>query len=130
MWVGIEVTAAGSMVLAYGWQVFARTRGLSGRCTLHFKYDGLATLFVRVFREDNRCAGCCPEDGNGNNELGLDAGPVPATRVSLALTTSTLPPAAAALLRARAPAAATTTNLRTIELASRKAADCLAAAPR
>ena len=63
------------MVLASGWQTFARARGLGGRCTLHFKYDGLATLYVRVFREDGRRVGCCPEDGSdddgGDGELGL-----------------------------------------------------------
>ena len=63
------------MVLASGWQTFARARGLGGRCTLHFKYDGLATLYVRVFREDGRRVGCCPEDGSdddgGEGELGL-----------------------------------------------------------
>ena len=40
------------------------------------KYDGLATLYVRVFREDGRPVGCCLEDGNnddgGDAELGLD----------------------------------------------------------
>ena len=63
------------MVLTHGWQTFARARGLGGRCTLHFKYDGLATLYMRVFREDGRRVGCCPEDGNndegGDRELGL-----------------------------------------------------------
>ena len=63
------------MVLTCGWQTFARARGLGGRCTLHFKYDGLVTLYVRVFREDGRRMGCCPEDGSdndgGDGELGL-----------------------------------------------------------
>ena len=37
---------------------------LNRRCTLHFKFDGDATLYVRVFGEGGRCAGCCPEDGD------------------------------------------------------------------
>ena len=45
-----------------GWQTFACARGLSRRCTLHFKFDGNATLYMRVFGEDGRRAGCCPED--------------------------------------------------------------------
>ena len=54
-----------------------RVRGLGRRCTLHFKYDGDATLYVRVFGEDGRRAGCCPEDSGGNDELGLgDDAPV------------------------------------------------------
>ena len=47
--------------MARGWQTFARARGLSLRCTLHFKFDGDATLYVRVFGEDGRRTGCCPE---------------------------------------------------------------------
>ena len=63
------------MVLTRGWQTFARTRGLGGRCILHIKYDGLATLYVKVFREDGRRVECCPEDGSddegGEGEPGL-----------------------------------------------------------
>ena len=62
------------MVLTRGWQTFARVRGLGERCTLHFKYNGLATLYVRVFREDGRRVGCYSEDGSdnkgGDGELG------------------------------------------------------------
>ena len=42
--------------------MFAHARGLSRRCTLHFKFDGDATLYVSVFGEDGRRAGCCPKD--------------------------------------------------------------------
>ena len=73
-WAGVEVTAVGNVSLTPGWQEFARTRSLSGRCTLHFKYDGFATLYVMVFGEDGRCAGCCPEDGSSGDELGLGDG--------------------------------------------------------
>ena len=41
-WVTVEVSVAGNVALAHGWQAFARMRGLSRRCTLHFKYDGVA----------------------------------------------------------------------------------------
>ena len=61
-WASLEVSAAGSLALTRGWQTFARARGLSRRCTLHFKFDGDATLYMRVFGEDGRCAGCFPED--------------------------------------------------------------------
>ena len=44
-----------------GWQTFARARGLGRWCTLHFKFDGDATLYVRVFGENGRRIGCCPE---------------------------------------------------------------------
>ena len=60
-WVSLEVSAAGSLALARGWQTFARARGLGRRCTLYFRFDGDATLYVRVFGEDGRRAGCCPE---------------------------------------------------------------------
>ena len=62
-------------MLNHGWQTFTRARSLGGRCTLHFKYDGLATLYVRVSRGDGRRVGCCPEDSSdddgGDGELGL-----------------------------------------------------------
>ena len=67
-WASLEVSAAGSLALARGWQTFARARGLSRRCTLHFKFDGDATLYVRVFGEDGRRAGCCPEDDDRGRE--------------------------------------------------------------
>ena len=40
-----RVVAVGSLALTRGWQTFAHARGLSCRCTLHFKFDGDATLF-------------------------------------------------------------------------------------
>ena len=73
-WVAVEVSVAGNVALVHGWQTFSPARGLSRRCTLHFKYDGAATLFVRVFGEDGRRAGCCPEDSDGDEVLGLGDG--------------------------------------------------------
>ena len=73
-WVAVETSAAGNIALASGWQTFARARGLGRRCTLHFKFDGDATLYVRVFGEDGRRAGCCPEDNDGDEVLGLGDG--------------------------------------------------------
>ena len=72
MWVRVEVSAFENVSLARGWQAFARARGLSRRCTLHFKFDGVMILFVRVFREDGRRAGCCRKDDGGDDELDLD----------------------------------------------------------
>ena len=71
-WVRNEVATSDGVVLTRGWQTFARARGLGGRCTLHFKYDSLATLYMRVSGEDGRRAGCFPEDGSGDDELGLE----------------------------------------------------------
>ena len=73
-WVAVETSAAGNIALARGWQTFARARGLGRRCTLHFKYDGGSTLYVRVFGEDGRRAGCCPEANDGEEVLGLGDG--------------------------------------------------------
>ena len=61
-WVAVETSAAGNIALARGWQAFAHTCDLGRRCTLHFKYDDESTLYMRVFGEDGRCAGCCLED--------------------------------------------------------------------
>ena len=67
-WASLEVSAARILALTRGWQIFARAHGLSRRCTLHFKFDGDATLYVRVFGEDGRRAGCCPEDDDRGRE--------------------------------------------------------------
>ena len=73
-WASLEVSAAGSLALARGWQTFARARGLGRWCTLHFMFDGDTTLYVRVFGEDGRRVGCCPEDDDGDEVLGLGDG--------------------------------------------------------
>src|SRR3954465_2576437 len=61
-WAMLEVSASGGLVLTRGWQAFARARGLGRRCTLHFRFNGDATLYVRAFGEDGRRMGCCPEE--------------------------------------------------------------------
>ena len=73
-WVTVEVSTIGNAALARGWQTFAHARGLGRRCSLHFKYDGNATLYVRAFGEDGRRVGCCPEDNDGGEVLGLGDG--------------------------------------------------------
>ena len=62
----VEVTSIGHVFLTRGWKSFVRARGLKGRRTLHFKYDGAATLFVRFFGVDGSRLGCCPE---GNDDI-------------------------------------------------------------
>ena len=73
-WAVVEISVTGNIALARGWQTFARARGLGRRWTLHFKYDDDATLYVRVFGEDGRRVGCCPEDDDGDEVLGLGDG--------------------------------------------------------
>ena len=67
----VEVSVARNVALSRGWKTFARARRLGRRCTLHFKFDGDATLYVRVFGQDGRRVGCCPEDDDGDQVLGL-----------------------------------------------------------
>ena len=73
-WVAVETSAPGNIALARDWQTFACARGLGKRCMLHFKYDGGPTLYVMVFGEDARRAGCCPETNDGEEVLGLGDG--------------------------------------------------------
>jgi len=70
-WVTAEVSVSGNTAFARGWQTFACARGLGKLCTLHFRYDGDATLYVRVFGEDGHRVWCCPEESDGDEELGL-----------------------------------------------------------
>ncbi len=73
-WATLEISVVGNVALARGWQMFARARGLGRRCTLHFQFDGDATLYMRVFGEDGRHAGCYPEENDGEEVLGLGDG--------------------------------------------------------
>ena len=119
----------GNAVLAHGWQTFARACGLGRRCTLHFKYDGVATLYVRVFGEDGRRAGCCPEDSGGDDELGLDGGRDDAEG-GLALDDGRDLSSWAAPPPAKAPAVVATTNRHIAGLTTRTMAGCPTAVPR
>nr|XP_020180060.1 B3 domain-containing protein Os03g0212300-like [Aegilops tauschii subsp. strangulata] len=77
LWVEFEVTATGKALLTCRWQSFARARDLRWRCTLHFRYDGTATLYVRIFGEDGPRVGCCPEsdsDDDGDADDGRRGG--------------------------------------------------------
>ena len=73
-WVTVETSAAGNIALARGWQTFARARGLGRWCTLHFRYDGGSTLYVRMFGEDGRRVGCYHKANDGEEVLGLGDG--------------------------------------------------------
>ena len=66
----VEVNTTSNVSLSHGWQPFAHARGLHGRCTLHFTYDAVATLYVRVFGEGARRLGCCLESDNNDEDDG------------------------------------------------------------
>lgn len=73
-WVAVEVSVAGNVALARGWQTFSHACGLGRPCTLHFRYDGDATLYMRVFGGDGHRVGCFPEDSDGDEVLRLGDG--------------------------------------------------------
>jgi hypothetical protein len=65
-WVATEFTPSGFMFLKRGWKSFALARGLKRGHVLQFKYDGAATLFVKIFGiSDNRLE-CCTESEDGS----------------------------------------------------------------
>jgi hypothetical protein len=66
--VSVEFSASGDAYLTRGWQTFARARGLKGRSTLHFNYDGITTLLVRVFGAVGLRVGCFPEDSGDDDD--------------------------------------------------------------
>lgn len=69
----VEVTSSCLVYLTRGCQTFTRAHGLTGRHTLHFKYNGAATLFVGIFGEDGGRLACCPEsDSGGGDRLFVD----------------------------------------------------------
>jgi hypothetical protein len=67
-WTEVEVTPSGYVYLTRGWQSFFHARGLKGRHTLHFKYDGATTLFVKIFGKDGGRLGCCPESDSSGGD--------------------------------------------------------------
>ncbi|KAE8804299.1 Heat shock cognate 70 kDa protein 1 [Hordeum vulgare] len=68
-WVEVEVTPRGYVYLNRGWQAFACARGLKGRRYLHFKYDGEATLLVKILGDEGERLGCSPEDAGRSDPV-------------------------------------------------------------
>lgn len=76
-WVATEFTPAGFMFLKQGWKSFALARGLKRGHLLQFKYDGAATLFVKIFGACGARLGCCAEsedDSGSDSSDGSDSG--------------------------------------------------------
>lgn len=71
-WVEVEVFCIGHVFLTCGWQSFVRAHDLDGRRTLHLKYDGAATLFIRVFGKDGSRLGCCLEGDDDGSDHSTD----------------------------------------------------------
>jgi hypothetical protein len=59
--VAAEFTPSGFMFLKQGWKSFALMCDLKQGHLLHFKYDGAATLFVKIFRVFGSRLECCAE---------------------------------------------------------------------
>ena len=59
----------GHMYLCRGWEQFYRANDRWHGYFLLFKYDGDTNLYVRVFGEDDRRVGCCPEDDDRGRGL-------------------------------------------------------------
>lgn len=73
-WVLTEFTSSGFMFLKRGWKSFALPRGLKEGHTLHFKYDGGATLFMKIFGVTGCHRDCCMESDNGSGSSSGDGG--------------------------------------------------------
>nr|XP_020178608.1 B3 domain-containing protein Os03g0212300-like [Aegilops tauschii subsp. strangulata] len=74
-WVAAEFTPSGYMYLTWGWKSFPHARGLKEGHTLHFKFDGAATLFMKIFGDAGGCLECCIENDNssGGHSSGDDS---------------------------------------------------------
>ena len=66
-WVAVEFTPVGFMFLKQGWKSFALARGLKRGHVLQFKYDGAATLFVKIFGISGSRLECCAESEDGSD---------------------------------------------------------------
>ena len=107
--------------------MFARACGLIRWCTLHFKFDGDATLYARVFGEDGRVLGVALRTTTA--AVGL----APATMKTIARVWSMavkVHRASTALLRAAAPPAVAAISLRAAAPAWREVAGLPAVVPR
>nr|XP_020164295.1 B3 domain-containing protein Os03g0212300-like [Aegilops tauschii subsp. strangulata] len=65
--VAAEFTPSGYVYLTRGWKSFARARGLKEGYTLLFKFDGAATLFVKIFGEAGGRLECCMESDSSSS---------------------------------------------------------------
>ncbi|KAE8815403.1 hypothetical protein D1007_07252 [Hordeum vulgare] len=66
-WVATEFNSLAFLFLRRGCKSFAFAQGLLNGHILHLKFDGAATLFVKVFGGARKCLGCCMEDSSGGN---------------------------------------------------------------
>ena len=66
-WALAERTAEGALLLGQGWKSFSRAHRLSrGQC-LAFRFDGDATLSVKIFGVDGGRVECCAESSSGSS---------------------------------------------------------------
>ncbi|KAE8792912.1 hypothetical protein D1007_32414 [Hordeum vulgare] len=64
------------MLLKRGWKSFALTLVLKEGHVLHFKFDGVAMLFMKIFGEAGNRLGCCMDSdrsGGGSSFSGNDS---------------------------------------------------------
>ncbi|KAE8798959.1 hypothetical protein D1007_25678 [Hordeum vulgare] len=63
----MEFNSLGFLFLGHGWTSFALAQGLQEGHVLHFKFDGTATLFVKVFGRIGGRLECYMEGGSSGN---------------------------------------------------------------
>ena len=56
----LEAVPTGKIFMTRGWGEVARVCRARGALAIHFKYDGAATLFFKVFDAAGRRLECCP----------------------------------------------------------------------
>ncbi|KAE8775412.1 hypothetical protein D1007_52100 [Hordeum vulgare] len=86
MWVATGFNCLGFMFLGRGWKSFALAQGLQEGHILRFKFDGVATLFMKAFGSTGGLLDCCMQgdsrgtsnpsvtDGSGRSSFGGSSG--------------------------------------------------------
>ncbi|KAE8775811.1 heat shock cognate 70 kda protein 1 [Hordeum vulgare] len=76
-WVEMEFNSLGFLFLGCGWKSFSLAQGLWDGHVLHFKFYGVVTLFMKVFRSAGGRLDCCMEDKIGPPAPETEGSPPP-----------------------------------------------------
>lgn len=102
---GRKSFALGFLFLRRGWNSFALAQGLQDRNVLHFKFDRVSTLFVKVFGSAKTRLDSCVEDSSGSDSgsASIDNSGIISPLAAAGSTATLMPPWAPARRRRRTP---------------------------
>ncbi|KAE8804346.1 hypothetical protein D1007_19763 [Hordeum vulgare] len=67
VWAAVDLSLGSAMFLTHGWKSFPRSRGFGLCHLLHFRFDGSATLYLKLFGMACFRLQCSAERSSGND---------------------------------------------------------------